>query len=220
VVTVLPTGFAIIRGALSARRCEQLALLTDSLGIAGPGSRCLLSYQWCRQLAIEVRQARGLADLIPESHSPVQCTYFEKSTENNWLVPIHQDLSLPAPERTPLPGWGPWSEKEGATFVQPPVAVLEQLLAVRIHLDPCGVTDGPLHVVPGTHLQGVIRPENAAALRIQEQACLAQVGDALVFRPLLLHRSSKSSGASRRRVLHFLYAPPSAALDVEWPSAA
>jgi hypothetical protein len=220
VVTALPTGFAIVRSALSARRCEQLALLTESLGIAGPGSRCLLSHEWCRELAIEVRQARGLADLIPASHSPVQCTYFEKSKENNWLVPIHQDLSLSVPERTPLPGWGPWSEKEGATFVQPPVSVLEQLLAVRIHLDPCGVTDGPLYVVPGSHLQGVIRPENAAAHRNKEQACLAQVGDALVFRPLLLHRSSKSSGASRRRVLHLLFAPRSAALGVAWPSAA
>ena len=214
------TGFTLIPRALTSERCAQLAALTESLSVAGPGTRCLLSHQWAHELATEVQQWTALRQVNSCSLAAVQCTYFEKSAENNWLVPIHQDLSVPVARQTKLPGWGPWSTKEGVTFVQPPVAVLEQLVAVRLHLDPCGAEDGPLHVVPSSHLQGVIGPADASALRRHEQACLAQIGDALAFRPLLLHRSSKSSGASRRRVLHLLFAPAASTLGMEWRSAA
>ena len=37
--------------------------------------------------------------------------------------------------------------------------------------------------------------------------CTALRGDALVLRPLLLHASSKASGTSRRRVLHYVFGP-------------
>jgi len=213
-------GFTVIRNALTRVRCNDLAALTELLDVSGPGTRCLLSLGWAQQLAAEIQASAAFRDVLPRSHVAVQCTYFEKSAKNNWLVPIHQDLSVPVAHQDTLPGWGPWSTKEGVTFVQPPVAVLEQLVAVRVHLDPCGSEDGPLHVVPGSHLQGVISPGCAIELRRNERACLAQVGDALAFRPLLLHRSTKSSGASRRRVLHILFAPMSSALGVQWRSAA
>ena len=32
-----------------------------------------------------------------------------------------------------------WSEKEDGLFLQPPAAVLETLVAVRMHLDECGI---------------------------------------------------------------------------------
>jgi hypothetical protein len=35
--------------------------------------------------------------------------------------------------------------------------------------------------------------------------CTADVGDVLILRPLLLHRSSPSQGAGQRRVLHVVY---------------
>ena len=43
------------------------------------------------------------------------------------------------------------SQKEGILFVQPPRAVLEQLVAVSVHLDDCAERHGPLRVVPGSH---------------------------------------------------------------------
>jgi ectoine hydroxylase-related dioxygenase (phytanoyl-CoA dioxygenase family) len=148
----------------------------------------------------------------------VQCTYFEKSSARNWLVPLHQDLSIPVAERVDECGWSGWSEKEGVVFVQAPVEVLEQLVAVRLHLDRCGSSDGPLRVVPGSHSHGVLAPAATVAVRdaVGECLCEAEVGTALVMRPLLLHASSKSLGTGRRRVLHFLYGSRSLPHGLRW----
>lgn len=148
----------------------------------------------------------------------VQCTYFEKSTARNWLVPMHQDLTIPVREKTQAPGFSAWSRKQGDTFVQPPAQVLEQLIAVRVHLDPCSEADGPLQVVPGTHLLGVLTPEAEVSARGSRRAvaCVAETGDVLLMRPLLLHASSKATGRSMRRVLHFLFGPPELPGGVRW----
>ncbi len=103
--------------------------------------------------------------------------------------------------------------------MQPPVAVLPQLLAVRLHLDDCGPDDGPLRVIPGSHQSGLIDPARAVQMRQQSQevACCVARGGVLLMRPLLLHASSRSSGNSQRRVLHFVFAPPDLPYDLRWP---
>lgn len=151
----------------------------------------------------------------------VQCTWFEKSAERNWLVTIHQDLSIPVAVRVDHPALSGWSQKEGIQFVRAPLEVLEKLVAVRIHLDPCGIDDGPLRVVPGSHVQGILSDEQALALRLAggETVCVAPAGAALVMRPLLLHASSKGSGASARRVLHFVFGPRELPHGLAWNMA-
>ena len=44
-------------------------------------------------------------------------------------------------------------------------------------------------------------------------------GFAMLMRPLLLHASSKARGASRRRVLHFLFGPRQLRLGLAWAKA-
>jgi len=39
------------------------------------------------------------------------------------------------------------------------------------------------------------------------------------MRPLLLHASSKGTGTSRRRVLHFLFGPRDLPLGLQWQRA-
>lgn len=201
-------GFVHVPDVLSGHSADIARHVEMGSGASG-GTRCLLATAWCAALADRLREHPELAMLLPKGHAAVQCTYFEKSSERNWLVPLHQDLSIPVAERIDGSGWSGWSQKEGTVFVQPPVAVLEQLVAVRLHLDPCTVSDGPLRVVPGSHTRGVLAPDAAAAVRDAqgETLCEAEVGSALVMRPLLLHASSKSMGSGRRRVLHFLYGP-------------
>ena len=99
------------------------------------------------------------------------------------------------------------------------MAVREQLVAVRVHLDPCGDQDGPLRVVPRSHTLGVVDAMQATTVRDTrgDVVCAADTGSALVMRPLLLHASSKSSGTSRRRVLHFLYGPAQLPYGLQWP---
>jgi hypothetical protein len=50
-----------------------------------------------------------------------------------------------------------WFTKDGALFVQPPVAVLESLVALRVHLDDGGPESGTLRLVPGSHRFGRLR---------------------------------------------------------------
>jgi ectoine hydroxylase-related dioxygenase (phytanoyl-CoA dioxygenase family) len=208
-------GFAILPGVVAVGQCARYAALVNAPGT--PGSRRLLSEPWCAALADSLCSSAALRALLPPGHLAVQCTFFEKSDAVNWLVPVHQDLSIPV--RSPVEDGAlrGWSRKQDGWYVQPSPELLEQLLAVRLHLDPCGAEDGALHLVPGSHRQGVIPARAAVTLRGGEQACLAGVGDILVMRPLLLHRSSKATGVSRRRVLHFLFGPAELPHGLEWP---
>jgi len=213
-------GFASVPDVLPASDCDTLDLDHAGVGASG-GTRCLLSTTWCAALARRIREHADLKCLVPPEHVAMQCTYFEKSSGRNWLVPLHQDLSIPVAERVDGAGLSGWSEKEGAVFVQAPVAVLEQLVAVRLHLDRCGINDGPLRVVPRSHTQGVLAPAAACAVRDAAGEILfeAAVGTALVMRPLLLHASSRSLGTGHRRVLHFLYGPRSLPHGLRWQTA-
>jgi ectoine hydroxylase-related dioxygenase (phytanoyl-CoA dioxygenase family) len=89
-----------------------------------------------------------------------------------------------------------------------------------VHLDDCTLADGPLRVVPGSHLNGVVSPHAAVQARAREVACVVQCGAALVMRPLLLHSSPKARGSSLRRVLHFLFGPREVPYGLSWQSAA
>lgn len=214
-------GFALVAGVLSGVQCAQAA---GHVRLADPvkgGTRRLLAETWCAAMAADLRAHPALANCIPADSVAVQCNYFEKSAQRNWLVPIHQDLSIPVAARVAEPSLRGWSEKEGALFVRAPDDVLRQLVAVRVHLDDCTDEDGPLRVVPGSHLNGVMTDGEAVAAREagMEVRCTASAGDVLVMRPLLLHASSKGSGSGQRRVLHFVFGPRCLPHGLEWAFA-
>jgi ectoine hydroxylase-related dioxygenase (phytanoyl-CoA dioxygenase family) len=87
---------------------------------------------------------------------PFRATLFDKSPSSNWLVVWHQDTALPMRERMDVPGWGPWSVKEGVFCAHAPAAALDQIVAIRIHLDDSNQDNGPLRVLPGSHKNGVL----------------------------------------------------------------
>jgi hypothetical protein len=215
-------GFTLVPGVLTDAECAALASRLADLPEGSAGTRDLLSSSWCRALASQVRQHPSLQALIPSGFVAVQCTYFEKSPSRNWLVPVHQDLSIPVAARVAHPDLGGWSEKEGALYVQAPVELLQELIAVRIHIDECSAEDGPLRVVPGSHLAGQINAGAAALARQsgEEFICTARRGTALAMRPLLLHSSSRSQGKGPRRVLHFLFGPQVLPFGLQWQNPA
>lgn len=212
-------GFVLVPDVLADDECAQLGMALEANG--SPGSRCSLEAPWCSALAHRLRQCQDIRSLVTHDHVAVQCTYFEKSASTNWLVPVHQDLSIPVAERLSDPQLSGWSEKDGLIFVQPPIEVLQTLVAVRIHIDHCGADDGPLRVVPGSHELGRIAAHATAEVRSSstEIPCTAARGSAMVMRPLLLHASSKANGNSRRRILHFLYGPRSLPHGLQWKCA-
>lgn len=211
-------GFAVFPGILSE---AELRDLVDSIvGFNSVGSRCLLQNLWCQQTALKLRER--LAYALPEllQLHPVQCTFFNKSASANWFVAFHQDRSIPVSVQT-APTYPGWSRKEGAVFVQPPSEVLDQLLALRLHLDDCGAENGPLCVVPNSHGQGILSTQQIEASREQHGSVELTVprGGVVAMRPLLLHASRKSDSPQPRRVLHFLFGPSQLPDGLAWPKS-
>jgi hypothetical protein len=185
---------------------EQLLALLGPVN--GAGRRGLLALPEISALARSPRVLDMVRPHLPQEPLPVRAIYFDKYPDANWLVPWHQDLTLAVRERADVPGFGPWSAKEGIPHVQPPIALLERMLAVRLHLDATDMDNGALRVLPGTHGLGRLSAERIQELRrnVPEQLCDARPGDALLMRPLLLHASARSQSGRHRRVLHLEYA--------------
>lgn len=168
-----------------------------------------------REVRSDYRRHRG--ELGPGAF-PVRGMLFDKTPVANWKVGWHQDLTIAVQHRVEAPGYGPWSEKAGVVHVQPPVAVLETMLAVRLHIDECGTDNGPLRVLAGSHRAGKLRDAEIPSWRsrVPEQVCVVPRGGVLLMRPLLLHASSPASSPQHRRVLHLEYAGCDLAAGLEW----
>jgi len=214
-------GYAVVSAVLSADDAAATAEALQSVPLSGAGTRNLLEYSWCRDLVQRFRADSSLQAVLPPTTVAVQCTLFDKTEDRNWLVALHQDLSIPVEARTDHPSLAGWSQKEGRYFVQAPVGLLDRLLAVRVHIDDCGADNGPLRVVPGSHRHGRLADEAARELRgvLGEVICSVEAGAALLMRPLLLHASSKARAPRRRRVLHFLFGPASLEFGLRWQHA-
>jgi hypothetical protein len=215
------TGYFVTPRLFNEDQCQALEANLAPASISRAGNRSLLAENWCRDLAGTLKAHGLLSSLLPPDFAAVQCTVFEKTVDRNWLVSLHQDLSIPVLAKVDHPALTGWSEKEGALFVQPPADVLQKIVAVRLHIDECTSIDGPLKVVSGSHVYGRINQETARALRAAngEISCPAGRGAVMLMRPLLLHSSSKASGQSKRRVLHYLFAPTSLPFGLQWRHA-
>jgi ectoine hydroxylase-related dioxygenase (phytanoyl-CoA dioxygenase family) len=214
-------GYALLPGVLGDGELSDLARCIEGIDDSGPGTRRLLGQQWCMEAACSLRRNPHLKDIVQDQAVAVQCTYFDKSATHNWLVALHQDLSIPVRARVSDPSCTGWSEKEDTLFVQPPVEVLEQLVAIRVHLDDNTSSNGPLRVVPGSHRQGRLSPEQAQLHRLRqgERECVAPAGSVVALRPLILHASSKAAEPAPRRVLHFVFGPSVLPCGLGWKHA-
>jgi hypothetical protein len=211
-------GFCLIRGVLNARECARVRAAI--VPFDGAGRRGLLQNPDLRRIAelpVLVDLIRGLLAGEP---FPVRAIYFRKSADSNWFIGWHQDLTIAVNEKCDEPEFGPWSVKEGLVHVQPPVAVLEQMLTVRLHLDDADEWNGALRVIPGSHRLGRLSCEQVQSIREKrtEVVCTAREGDALLMRPLLLHASGRSKSDRCRRVLHIEYAAAELPHGLKWRS--
>jgi Phytanoyl-CoA dioxygenase (PhyH) len=220
ITSLEPSGFALTPQLLSETECDWLNACVRSADAQHAGKRELLRFDWAQQLARQLRDLPTLA-LLLGSHRAIQCTYFAKQPSRNWLVTLHQDLSIPVAARVADAPCRGWSEKEGIWFCQPPTDLLAQLVAVRVHLDDSTEANGPLRVVPGSHRLGRIDSHEVAnhRRRLGEVACIAPRRSFLAMRPLLLHASSKSKSEAPRRVLHYVFAPPELPWGLRWKYA-
>ena len=192
---------------LDALAVELQPLLDAERGHGGV--RNLLDGSAAVRALARSRPVRSIAEaVLGDGCFVVRALLFDKTPVANWKVVWHQDLTIAVRERRDVEGYGPWSEKGGVTHVQPPPELLEQMLAIRVHLDDCGVDNGPVRVIKGTHRLGRLDATSIERLRAEhpESMCIARKGAVLAFHPLLLHASSTATVPGRRRVLHFEFA--------------
>ena len=159
---------------------------------------------------------RLLGELFPAGCHLTKGIYFDKPAGSNWLVAWHQDLMINVAHRADLPGFGPWTAKAGWVAVQPPVAVLENTVTIRLHLDDCDATNGALKVVPGSHLGGVVPAETIATHTATATVCAVPAGGAMLMKPLLLHASNRSTSNRPRRVIHLEFSAAELPEGLAW----
>ena len=214
------SGYVVIPDVVGIEEIREIARFVDDHVSAGAGTRRLIERRWCGDLADRLSRDTRLSEALPIDARPVQCTFFVKSKTNNWLVSLHQDLSIPVAERVDNPECCGWSEKEGELFVQAPVSILADVVAVRVHLDECDERNGALRVVPGSHRLGRLTAAGAKRVRdeLGETSVIVPRGGVMVMKPLLLHASSKVSSNSMRRVLHFVFGPTRLPCGLHWPA--
>jgi len=183
------------------------ALRTSAFTEGSAGQRCLLDDGSVRQAALDLKRELIVANLLPRTAIAIQAITFDKNPATNWKVTWHQDLMLPFASKVESPDYTLPSLKDGIDYARPPREVLEELLAVRLHLDDCDETNGPLRVASGSHRHGIFKGAEIPSMlqQSQEVACLAKEGEVLLMRPLLLHASSPATAPKHRRVLHFVY---------------
>ena len=172
------------------------------------GIRNLLNVvPFTRELADSAACRSIVEPILGSSARVVRGIYFDKHRDANWKVAWHQDLTIAVQERVEVDGYGPWSIKAGINHVQPPVSVLQNMLALRIHLDQADESNGALRVLPGTHLHDRLDANQIQYWKQQREAvtCAVKRGGAMLMRPLLLHSSSPAVDPRHRRVLHFEY---------------
>jgi hypothetical protein len=206
-------GAAHVLGVLDAAQVEAARTRLNP-GLAGrPGRR--LSSGLDDVLA---RLTPVAAALLGQAAFPVRAVAFDKTPDLNWSVGWHQDRTIAVSERREAPGYGPWSTKDGIPHVQPPVAVLERMVTLRLHLDDCGEDNAPLTVALGSHRQGIIPAADAAfvARSLPNLSCQARAGDVWAYRTLILHMSERSRASARRRVLQVDYAAEDLPGGLRW----
>lgn len=203
-------GYAIVPDAVDAAAVDRLLEAVPPVADSARGG--------VRHLLRDVAEVRALAAspamravaeaaLGPGARA-VRGILFDKTPGANWKVVWHQDLTIAVRERREVPGFGPWTEKEGVPHVQPPADPLSRMVAVRLHLDDCTESNGPVRVIPGSHREGRLAPEQVDAWRSAgtEVVCTVPRGGILAFHSLLLHASSPALRPAHRRVIHIEYA--------------
>jgi len=217
--SVTAVGWAVTEPVVGSATISELRDCIAPLVQSGRGgARNLLDEPRIASLATSPALRRFADAVLGESCFAVRALFFDKTVDANWKVVWHQDLTVAARERIDVPGYGHWTDKAGVPHVQPPVEVLEQMLAVRLHLDPCGEDNGPVRVLDGTHRLGRLTAPEVDELRatVSESVCLAPEGALLAFRPLLLHASSPATRPVHRRVIHIEYAARPLAAPLTW----
>ncbi len=213
------TGFYVLPQALRRDDAERLASLLegtfeeDELAVRARSSR---GHVYAARNLIgsipdvsKVWQTPAMLRLLREVLGPglglVRALYFDKPPDRTWNLPWHKDTSIAVKDNSLKSGsFTRPTLKAGVPHVIASDEILRQMLTLRIHLDEVTDENGPLRLIPGSHVSS-----DSLGLGLDQAVTIhADVGDALAMRPLISHASGASlEGTTRhRRILHLEFA--------------
>lgn len=212
-------GFQILPQAVDAKIIEHLlavfadAFEDDSPSVLARSSRghvyaarnLIRSFPEVRTVWQADPMLGLLREVLGDGVGLVRGLFFDKPPEQTWSLPWHKDTSIAVKD----------SSLSSRAFTRPTVKVgvphviasddlLRQMLTLRIHLDEVTDENGPLRVIPGSHLSS-----ESVGLGVGSAVTIyAKPGDVLAMRPMISHASGPSAeGTTRhRRILHLEFA--------------
>ncbi len=207
-------GYAFLRELVADTDLKQLNSIfaenasSARLSVCPPAVKTLLDAEPLK---------KTITAICGSSFGVVRIIYFNKSIDRRWFVPWHQDRTIAVRNKVDLKAYRNWTRKKNTWHVEPPVALLERMLTIRIHLDQISEHDGPLEVQTRSHLEGrLTQTEIKDRIATREPVqCLATRGDVLLMNPLLVHRSRRGSG-HQRRIIHLELSPDQLPPPLEW----
>jgi len=155
-----------------------------------------------------------LASRLPESFkselsqmgfnpAPLRALGFNKSSDENWSLPWHQDRVIAMPRKEPDPQFKNWSRKSGVWHCEPSADILEEIAFAYIAFDDIPNEAGGLEIAEGTHRYGAIT-ESKISGRVQAARLIQPnmiAGQVLLVSALTLHRSAPMKFKENRRAL-------------------
>jgi len=214
-------GFTLAPVELTREQCDYLIASIPAVTSGRGGVRGLLAHPAVIKILSHAQFGEYLWSVVGRELVAVKATLFDKTADSNWRSQWHQDRVIAVRDRMAVNGYGPWSMKLGVAHVEPPSQVLEQMIAVRIHLDECGADNGPLQVISGSHALGKLG-DDAIQRRVSAAKAVeirVPKGGIVLMRPLLVHASTPARVPSHRRVLHIEFAPAESISPLQWHSA-
>jgi len=209
------SGYTLIRGVFAQREVRSVADRLSSalrectdpsvLRSRGKiyGSRNLIAaFPGVREIPNHPILAEFITTVLGANAGMVRALFFDKPPNRSWSLPWHRDRTIAVKcNKIPTGLFRKPTIKAGIPHVEAPESLMAEMLTIRVHLDPMTAENGPLSVIPGSHL---VEQQTANA----PIALVADAGDVLAMRPLLLHASSVSQeGTSmHRRVIHLEFA--------------
>jgi hypothetical protein len=170
----------------------------------------------CTQAISGIR--RSLESLTTQhlgrSYYAVRAILFDKRRDANWALGWHQDRTIAVANKLPVDGYKNWNLKDGVVHCEPPPEILERMVTARIHLDGVDASNGPLEILYGAPVDGILSVSEIANLADKRTVltCNAAPGDVWLYPTLVVHRSGTSTSEGPRRVLQVDLSP-----DVELP---
>jgi ectoine hydroxylase-related dioxygenase (phytanoyl-CoA dioxygenase family) len=214
-------GYFVTDKLLTDSWIEELSQVVDSSlqnAVRPSGKRGVLSLPLIARLAASCEIRAVVEELIGRDARCVRGIFFDKSPNANWAVPWHQDLAVALKERKEVPGFGPWSVKDGVPHAHAPTDVLTKMVTVRLDLDGSDPSNGSVKLLPGSHRQGRVSDSDIA-----HQAATGEIvdsvvpkGAALVMSPLVAHSSNQATSPARRRIVHLEFAAVDLPGGLEW----